>query len=64
MKYFCGCPKCTVGAVTGPLLLIAVGTLFAVDHFGPYRFSQTWPILLIVYGASRALAFMVPAQHN
>jgi len=37
-------------AVRGPILLITVGTLFAVDHVGPYSFSTTWPALLIVIG--------------
>ena len=62
--FCCGCPRCTVGAVSGPLLLITTGVLFAIDHFGPYRFSQTWPILLIVYGLSRAIGYMVAAHNN
>lgn len=37
-------------AVRGPILLITLGTLFAVDHVGPYAFSTTWPALLIVIG--------------
>lgn len=61
-KYFCGCGRCTVGAVTGPLLVMAVGVLFAVDHFGPYRFTQTWPALLILYGMTRAVAFLMPSH--
>lgn len=62
-KYFCGCARCTVGAVTGPLLLITVGILFAMEQQGLYRFRETWPVLLIVYGVARAMASMVPA-HN
>ncbi|HZT32494.1 MAG TPA: DUF5668 domain-containing protein [Bryobacteraceae bacterium] len=37
-------------AIRGPLTLITVGVLFAVDHFTPYSFHQTWPVLLIVFG--------------
>jgi hypothetical protein len=37
-------------AVTGPVMLILVGTLFALDHFTDYSFSRTWPLLLIVFG--------------
>ncbi len=37
-------------AVRGPLTLIAVGVLFALDHFTAYSFRQTWPVLLIVFG--------------
>jgi hypothetical protein len=39
-----------VRAVRGPILLITIGTLAALDHFGPYPFSQTWPVIFIVYG--------------
>ncbi len=39
-----------VRAVRGPIILITVGTLFALDHFTPYGFQQTWPVILIVIG--------------
>ena len=39
-----------VRAVRGPILLITIGTLFAFDRFTEFRFSQTWPVLLIVFG--------------
>jgi hypothetical protein len=39
-----------IRAVRGPITLITVGVLFAVDHFTPYSFHQTWPVLLIVFG--------------
>ena len=37
-------------AVRGPIILITVGVLFALNNFTPYGFSQTWPALLIVIG--------------
>src|SRR5436305_10647200 len=37
-------------AVRGPIILITVGALFALNNFTPYRFDQTWPVLLIVFG--------------
>jgi hypothetical protein len=37
-------------AVRGPILLITIGTLFAVDHFTRFGFGRTWPVLLIVIG--------------
>ena len=37
-------------AIRGPIMLITVGALFAVDHFGPYSIWRTWPVLLIVLG--------------
>ena len=38
-------------AVRGPITLITVGSLFALDHFTAYSFERTWPVLLIVFGA-------------
>ena len=37
-------------AVRGPVTLITIGTLFAMDHFTPFGFTRTWPVLLIVIG--------------
>ncbi len=39
-----------IRAVRGPVTLITLGTLFAVDHFTRFSFHQTWPVLLIVFG--------------
>ncbi len=60
--YFCGCGRCTLKAVTGPLMMMAVGALFALDQLGMHHFSQTWPALLIVYGLIQAAAFFAPAH--
>ena len=37
-------------AIRGPLTLITVGVLFALNNFTQYKFWQTWPVLLIVFG--------------
>ena len=39
-----------IRAVRGPIILITVGTLFALDHFTPWGFHQTWLVILIVVG--------------
>lgn len=39
-----------VRAIRGPITLITLGVLFTLDHFTPYGFNQTWPVLLIVFG--------------
>lgn len=40
-----------VRAVRGPIILITIGTLFALDHFMPeWGFQKTWPVILIVIG--------------
>ena len=44
-----------VCAIRGPIMMIAVGTLFALAQFTPYRFHQTWPVLLIVLGLLKLL---------
>lgn len=44
-----------VRAITGPVILITLGVLFAFDKFMDVRFSQTWPALLIVIGLLRLL---------
>ena len=37
-------------AIRGPIILITVGVLFALNNFTPYGFGETWPVLLIVIG--------------
>jgi hypothetical protein len=44
-----------VRAIRGPILLITVGTLFAIDHAGGYGFTRTWPVLIIVLGILKLL---------
>lgn len=53
-------------AVRGPIILITLGTLFAVDHFGSFTFDRTWPILIIVIGLLKLLerALPGPAYNN
>jgi len=45
-----GSDRSLVAAIRGPVTLITVGALFALNNFTPYQFSQTWPVLLIVFG--------------
>ena len=42
--------RSTARAIRGPITLITVGVLFALQNFTPYGFDQTWPVLLIVFG--------------
>ncbi|MFN7936046.1 MAG: DUF5668 domain-containing protein [Bryobacteraceae bacterium] len=50
-----GQPVSLMRALRGPILLITIGTLFAIDHVGPYAFSTTWPALLIVIGVMKLM---------
>jgi hypothetical protein len=48
-----------VQAVRGPIMLITLGTLVAMDYFGVYGFSRTWPLLIIVFGCLKLLERVV-----
>ena len=37
-------------AIRGPITLITLGTLFAINNFMGIGFEKTWPVLLIVFG--------------
>jgi hypothetical protein len=36
-------------------MLITLGILFAVDHFGQFSFGRTWPLLVILFGVLKLL---------
>ena len=52
--------RALIRAIRGPIVLITLGTLFAVDFFGSFSFSRTWPVLLIVFGALCLLERIAP----
>jgi hypothetical protein len=39
-----------VRAIRGPITIITVGVLFALNNFTSYSFNKTWPVILIVFG--------------
>src|SRR5690242_11988648 len=39
-----------VTAIRGPITLITIGALFALNNFTGIGFEKTWPVLLIVFG--------------
>ncbi len=43
-------PANLASAIRGPLVLITLGILFALDQNNSISFSRTWPILIIVVG--------------
>ncbi len=54
-----------IQAIRGPIMLITLGTLIALDYFQGFSFTQrTWPVLLIVFGllklAERAMRPPLP----
>ena len=48
-----------IQAVRGPIMLILLGTLVAIDYWGVYGFSRTWPLLIIVFGVLKLLEKIV-----
>jgi len=46
-------------AIRGPILLITVGVLFAMQQSGALPFSHTWPLLIIVIGVLKLIERMV-----
>jgi hypothetical protein len=40
----------TIRAIRGPITLITIGVLFALNNFTQYGFDRTWPVILIVFG--------------
>jgi hypothetical protein len=54
--------RSTIRAIRGPIILITVGVLFALQSFNIYGFDQTWPVLLIVIGLLSLCGRALPAQ--
>lgn len=42
-------------AIRGPVLLITIGSLFAIQQTGHASFGRTWPVLIIVIGLMKLL---------
>ncbi len=55
-----------IQAIRGPIMLIALGTLVAMDYFGVYGFGRTWPVLIILFGILKLLEKAVarPTVHD
>ena len=50
-KTRCGCQRCSLCGLMGPVVLITLGALFLVGRLGlGYSFRYLWPVLLIVIG--------------
>jgi hypothetical protein len=49
----------TIRAITLPLMLITLGSLFLIENSGGPPVRQTWPVLLIISGGAWALTHLV-----
>lgn len=45
-------------AIRGPVLLITIGVLFALEQSGVIAFTRTWPLIIIVIGFMKLLERM------
>lgn len=39
-----------IQAARGPLMLITLGALIVIDYNTRFKFHQTWPVLIILFG--------------
>ena len=46
-------------AIRGPILLITIGVLFALEQSDTISFARTWPLIIIVIGLMKLLERMV-----
>jgi len=47
----CACPRCSVSALMGPVILITLGVLFLLGQMiDGLSFGRLWPVLLVVIG--------------
>ena len=54
-----GTSNSLIQAIRGPIMLITLGSLVAMDYFGVYGFSRTWPFLIIMFGVLKLLEKIV-----
>lgn len=45
-------------AIRGPVMLITLGSLLAIDHNGGIRFVRIWPVLIIVFGILKLAEYL------
>lgn len=51
-------------AIRGPILLITLGSLAALDIFLNVDFSRTWPVLIIVFGVMKLIERTAAARRG
>jgi hypothetical protein len=51
-------PALYAQAIRGPILLITIGVLFALQQAGVLPFSRTWPLLIIIIGVVKLVERM------
>ncbi len=54
----CGCAGCRRSGLTGPVMMVTIGTLFLIANYTRLDFGDLWPVILIVMGG---LMFLRPS---
>jgi hypothetical protein len=49
-------------AIRGPIILITIGTLFAMHQAGTISFARTWPLIIIVVGVIKLFERLATPQ--
>ncbi len=55
----CGCSSCRRSGLTGPVMMVTIGTLFLITNYTRFDFGDLWPVILIVMGG---LMFLRPSS--
>lgn len=52
----CGCARCRLRGLLGPVILISLGVLFLIPQYvHRLDFGDLWPVILIVIGVMKLL---------
>jgi hypothetical protein len=51
-----------ITAIRGPIMLMAIGALFAADQMDRMSITRSWPALLILFGVLKLLEFVSGRQ--
>lgn len=56
----CRCGRCSSRGWMTPVLLVTLGVLFLLANRAEYPVARTWPVLLIVIGATKVTQYLMP----
>ena len=59
---FCGCMRCKMNSMMGPVILVTLGVLFLMEHNHLTRGSTFVAVLLIVIGGVKMLQSSASAE--
>ncbi len=51
----CQCARCRSRRITGPAMMMTIGSLFLLENLHVANFGRTWPVILLVIGGVKLL---------